>query len=418
MDPAIIYFIIGSLVLSAMFSGVEIAFISADKLHIELQKEKGSATGKILSGYTRRPAMFIGTMLVGNTLTLTIFGLYMTKLLTPYLMWHISNEGLLMTVQVIISTVVVLITAEFPPKSLFMINPNRMLQFFAWPVTIIYYLMFPMVWVIVKLSKLVIVHVLKWEYSEDKPVFGLTDLNNYIVNLVSKANDSESEVEIDEKIFTNALDFKSVKVRECMIPRIEIVAVDYEDGVEVLRKEFIKSGYSKILIYKESIDNIIGYCHSSQLFKKPESIDKILTSVIIVPETQLANELLITMIKERKSIALVVDEFGGTSGIVTMEDVIEEIFGEIMDEHDDDELIEQMIDEHTYIFSGRHEVDYINEKYDFGIPEGEYETIGGFILSMYQDIPKVNQVISSENFIFTIKSMQGTRIDKVRIAKQ
>lgn len=415
MDTMLLVIILVSLLLSAMFSGIEIAFISADKIHVELLKERGLPRGRLLSKYMDSPSMFIATLLVGNTLSLTVYGIYMTELMEPWLNDLYPNQVFVLISQVIISTIIVLITAEFPPKSLFMINPHRMLNFFVWPITLVYYLMYPFVWVIVQMSKFFIVHIFKWEYSDDKPIYRLTDLNNYISNIIKKGTAEESDVEIDSKIFNNAVAFNSVKVRECMIPRIEIVAIDINDGIDILKKEFIKSGYSKILIYKDSIDNIVGYCHSSLLFKKPETIEELVTEIIIVPEVKLANELLIEMIKERKSIALVVDEFGGTSGIVTMEDVIEEIFGEIHDEHDDELLIENKLSDTCFEFSARHETDYLNEKYGLRITEGEYETLGGYILSLYQNIPKANDVISDEYYHFTIKSMTGTRIDKVRV---
>jgi len=403
-----------SLIFSAMFSGVEIAFVSSDKLHLELLGQQGSLTGKVLARFSKNPSRFIATTLVGNTVALVVYGIFMAAILEPVLDRSlpapINNEGFILLTQTIAATMLVLVTAEFTPKSLFLINPYKMLMLFAVPMQLIYWIMQPVVFVVVTLSKFMIVNVLRLEYSEDKPVFGLTDLNNYLMRLTENA-----QVEVDTKIFNNALEFKTVRVRECMIPRTEIVAVDVEDGIDDLKKAFMESGHSKILIYRETIDDIIGYCSSQELFKKPKSIKKILTPIIIVPETLLANELMIQFINERKSLALVVDEFGGTSGIVSIEDIIEEIFGEIQDEHDDEDLVEQKVADNMYLLSARHEIDYLNETYQWSIPEGDYDTLGGFILSKYGDFPELNQVIDIPPFSFTITSLEDTRIDVVKM---
>ncbi|GJM27505.1 MAG: hemolysin [Cyclobacteriaceae bacterium] len=417
MDYPNISIVLISLIFSAMFSGIEIAFISSDKLYLELLGQQGTLTGKILSKFSKRPSRFIATMLVGNTVALVIYGIFMAAMLEPVLYRSlpsgINNEVIVLVTQTLAATMLVLVTAEFTPKSLFLINPHRMLKLFALPMQLIYWLMQPVVWVVVTLSRLMIVKVLRLEYSEDKPVFGLTDLNNYLLRLTENSDDAQ--VEVDTKIFNNALEFKTVRIRECMIPRTEIIAVDIEDTIDNLKQAFIDSGHSKILIYKETIDDIIGYCSSQELFKKPQSIEHILSPIIIVPETLLANELMIQFINERKSLALVVDEFGGTSGIVSIEDIIEEIFGEIQDEHDDEDLVEQRIAEKTYLLSARHEIDYLNEKYSWNIPEGDYDTLGGYILSINEDIPDLNDVIEIPPFVFTITAIQDTRIDVVQM---
>ena len=402
------------LLFSAFFSGIEIAFISADKLHIEVMSKKGTFTGKILSEFVTKKSHFLATMLVGNNMSIVLYGILMAKLLEPWLYGYFTSDIAVLVLQSILSTIIVLITAEFLPKSLFMLNPDTMLTVFALPMAAIYYLLYPAVWVITGVSRFMIVKGLRFDYSEDKPVYGLTDLNNYIKKNILNI-EQEEEPEIDAKIFNNAIEFKTIRVRECMIPRTEIIAVDVNDDIAELKEEFIESGHSKILVYKESIDEVIGYCHSLELFKKPEKIKDILTPILIVPETMLANELLIQFITERKSIALVVDEYGGTSGIVTMEDVIEEIFGEIRDEHDDEYLEEEQIDESNFILSARHEVDYLNDKYDWELPVGEYDTLGGLILAFHEDIPTVNEAILIPPFHFTIFTMEENRIDKVKL---
>jgi putative hemolysin len=411
--------VIISLILSAFFSGVEIAFVSSNKLQIELQKKQGYINGRILAKFLRKPSEFIGTTLVGNTITLVVYGIFMALILQPVLERNLpeilNNEATILIIQTIFSTIIVLAFAEFTPKSFFLINPNWLLSVFAIPMLVIYYLMYPLVMVIVYLSKVMITKVFGLRYSEDKPVFGLTDLNNYIKNTL-KSDQIENKVDANTRIFNNALEFKTVRVRECMIPRTDIVAVDIEDNIKILKEAFVESGHSKILIYRESIDDIVGYCASMALFKKPKDIAGILSPILIVPETMLANELMIQFINEHKSLALVVDEFGGTSGLITIEDIIEEIFGEIQDEHDVEDWVEQKIDDKNYLLSARHEIDYLNEKYNWNIPTGDYDTLGGFILATTENIPQVNDIIEVPPFTFTIMSMQENRsIDTIKI---
>jgi CBS domain containing-hemolysin-like protein len=416
MDQQHLIFVLIALFFSALFSGLEIAFVSANRLHIELQSKQGKMTGRILSNFVQNPSQFIGTTLLGNTISLVLYGIFMAYLLGPVIAYmlpdFIENQAGIMILQTIISTIIVLVTAEFIPKSIFILNPNSMLSFFSYPFAVIYYLMYPIVWIVVKLSKFVIIYVLKLEYNEDKPVFKITDLNSFIQNYLDTKGE---EVEIDTKIFDNAVDFKKVKVRECMVPRTDIVAVEVEDDIAELKKIFIESGHSKIIVYKETIDDVIGYCHHLELFKKPKSIQDILTPIIIVPESALANELLVQFIKERKSLALVVDEFGGTSGIVSMEDIIEEIFGEIEDEYDSDDLVEQKVSETEYLLSARHEIDYLNEKYNWNLPSGDFETLSGFILSLAEDIPQRGESVVFGPFTFTVTAKQEHRIDTVRL---
>jgi CBS domain containing-hemolysin-like protein len=416
MELEYLYFVLVTLLFSGLFSGLEIAFVSANRLHIELQSKQGKLSGKILSRFIQNPSQFIGTTLLGNTVSLVLYGIFMAYLLGPPIKYLLpdfaDSQAGVMVIQTVVSTIIVLVTAEFIPKSIFIMNPNSMLSFFAYPFVVIYYLMYPVVWIVVKLSKFVIVYVLKLEYSEDKPVFKITDLNSFIQNYLDPLGE---EVEIDTKIFDNAVDFKTVKVRECMVPRTDIVAIEVDDDIAELKNIFTASGHSKVIVYKETIDDVIGYCHHLELFKKPKSIQDILTPIIIVPESVLANELLVRFIKERKSLALVVDEFGGTSGIVSMEDIIEEIFGEIEDEYDSDDLVDQKISDHEYLLRARHEIDFLNEKYKWELPSGDFETLAGFILSLAEDIPQKGESVVHGPYTFTVVSKQDHRIDTVRL---
>lgn len=418
METSYLFYVLITLLFSAFFSGVEIAYISANKLQIELQKKQGLLSGKILSQFLQHPGQFIGTTLIGNTIMLVLYGTFMAFLLDEPLRAFYSgsfdNEAVILLSQTVLSTILVLITGEFLPKSLFMLNPNRMLNFFALPFLGIYYLMYPIVWLTVGLSRLFITKVLRLDYSEERPVFTITDLNSFIKDQM-RQNRTPGKVEIDSKIFDNAVEFKTVKVRECMVPRTDIVAVEVDDPVEELKKVFEESGHSKVIVYRESIDEVIGYCHHLELFKKPKTIEDILTPIIIAPESALANELLIQFIQERKSLALVVDEFGGTSGIVSMEDIIEEIFGEIDDEFDNEALTEQLIGEQEYLLSARLEIDYLNDKYGWNLPYGDFETLSGFILSLTENLPNKGETITYGTFTFTIMSKQDHRIETVRL---
>ena len=420
METTYLIYVIITLLFSAFFSGIEIAYISANKLQIELQSKQGALSGKVLSSLKKRPGQFIGTTLMGNTISLVLYGIFMAYLLEyPLDAWlppGLNNEVVVLLLQTLISTIIVLITAEFLPKSLFMLNPNNMLSIFAIPFLGIYYLMYPVVWAVVGLSRFFITKILRLEYSEDRPVFTVTDLNSFIQNHMNQTK-SEGKAEIDTKIFDNAVEFKTVRVRECMIPRTDIVSVEVEDSIEDLKEVFAESGHSKIIVYRETIDDVIGYCHQLELFKKPKTIEEILTPIIIAPESALANELLIQFIQERKSLALVVDEFGGTSGIVSMEDIIEEIFGEIEDEYDSDDLIEQKIGDQEYLLSARHEIDYLNDKYDWDLPIGDFETISGLILSHTENLPKKGESVTIEAYTFTVVSRQDHRITNAIILR-
>lgn len=409
--------VIISLIFSALFSGLETAFISADKLQIELQAKRGHWSGMILLKFIDKPSSFISATVVGNHIALVVYGISMAFVMQPVisgaLPLYLRTDAVVMILLILLAAIIVLVTAEFTPKSIFLLNPNWLLTVFAPFIWVMHFILWPFVVLVKAVSKFIGTRILRLKFPEDRPIFGLTDLTSYIKNNLMP--EREKEREVDTKIFTNALEFKTVKVRECMIPRTDIEAVDVEDGIEELKDAFIRSGHSKILVYKDSIDDIIGYCHSLEMFKKPKDINAILNPIIIVPETMLANELMIQFITEHKSIALVVDEFGGTSGVVTIEDIIEEIFGDIQDEHDLEEWIEQKVDEKTFLLSARHEIDYLNDMYKWKLPTGDYDTLGGLILSITEDLPTINEVVEYPPYYFTIVSMEDNRIDTVKL---
>lgn len=404
-----------SLIFSAIFSGLEIAFVSANKLKIELDSKQGKLSAKIYSRFLKTPSYFIATMLVGNNIALVIYGIVMAVLLEPFISKYVHSEIVLLLAQTGISTALVLIVAEFLPKVFFRINPNKTLAFFAIPVFIIYYTLYPIVIVFTTLSEFILTKFFKQDSSAQEIVFGKLDLGQYIEESTENVKDKNS-IDHEVTIFRNALDFSNIKARECMVPRIDITAVEVNESIETVKQKFIETGFSKILVYRDNVDNMIGYVHSFELFKKPESIKSILLPLLIVPESMPANEALSQFIAQHRSMALVVDEFGGTSGILTIEDVIEQIFGEIEDEHDTDELTEQKISETEYLFSARHEIKYLNEKYHLKLPESdEYETLAGLIIHLYESIPGINERILTPIHEFTIKKVAGNRIDLVKL---
>lgn len=419
-----LYIIVITLLFSAFFSGMEIAFISADKLQIEVQAKDKKLISRILSGFVHNQDKFLSTTLIGNNIALVVYGIFMANLLVPMLdsvtPEAINSPVFLLIEQTLIATLIVLITAEFLPKSLFIINPNKILRILAIPMQAIYYVLYLATIFITGLSKFVIEHVLKLQYDDSKPVYGLTDLNNYIKKISKTPTEEDSLgnaiVDIDEQIFSNALEFKSLRVRDCMIPRTEIVAIDIvDDTIEELKEEIVKSGHSKIIVYKESIDNVIGYCYALQLFKKPASIKEILNEIYIVPETMRAQDLMMKFISEHRSLVVVVDEYGGTSGLVSIEDVIEEIIGEIEDEHDTEVLLEEQVEPNCFHLSARLEVDYLNEKYGWHLPEGDYETLGGLILSITENIPNEREVIKFGDYRAEVLKIEDNRITSVAL---
>ena len=405
-----IVLIVVCLFFSAFFSGLEIAYISRNKLNFEIKSKSKSVFGKIFALFSRNNSEFIATMLIGNNLALVMYGLVMAQLLEPMLSF-INNDISILIIQTLVSTVIVLITAEYIPKSIFLINPDKLLITFSIPLLIIYLILNPVVKVVMIFSKWFIIKILNQDYSDEKVVFRLTDLNDYIKRVV--VNDKEIQSKNVTEFFNNALALKTVKVRDCMIPRTEIISIDKRDSILELKNIIDKSGFSKIIIYKSSIDHIIGYCHGLSLFNNPKTIEEIIRPITFINETNLASEVLFKFMSEQINIAVVIDEYGGTSGILTLEDIIEEIFGEIIDEFDDDILLENKIDNNAYNFSARLEIEYLNSKYNFKIPVGDYDTLGGFILDYNKNLPKKGEIIKFDNYLIKILSMNDNRIDSV-----
>lgn len=411
--------IIISLVFSAFFSGMEIAFISSNNLKIELDKSRGLLSGKILSRFNKNPSRFIGALLLGNNIALVIYGIAMASLLEPviigFLPENLQSGSLILLLQTIIATLIILFTAEFFPKIIFRQNPNNILNFFAIPVSIFFYLFFPVIYLFTGFAAWLLRVFLGIRSLSQAYVFTPIDLNDYI-SIFTGEHQTENDVRQEIQMVQNVLDFSNIRLRACMVPRPEIVAVEENDPLDILRNMFIETGFSKILIYRETIDNIIGYTHSSDMFRQPKDIKSITRSVFFAPEAMLAHDVLSMFFKNHKSIAIVVDEFGGTAGIVTMEDIIEEIFGEIDDEYDEDEFIEKKVAENEYILSGRLEIDYLNEKYKLDLPQSDdYETIAGLIISYHESIPDLKEEIIIDKFSFTILQASENRIDQVRL---
>ncbi len=407
--------IVSSILFSAFFAGTEIAFISSNKLLIELKNKQGNLTASILSNFVNNPSKFISTTLVGNNIGLVIYGIYMAKVLDPVLVsispYFEAHQFLLLFSQTIISTLIVLVTAEFIPKVLFRINPDLVLQVLAIPFLLFYYLFWPVVHVIIYLSKIILYYILNIRYTETTPVFSKIDLDQYITQVSD--NDLDEDADVDTEMFKNALDFSNLRVRDCMTPRTDLEIIDITDTTEELYNKFVQTGLSKILVYGGTQDNIIGYVHQKEIFKKVESIKEILIPIEIVPATTPVMEILNRFSKTRKSIALVVNELGGTAGIVTIEDVMEEIFGEIDDEHDTEMLTEKTLSEKEFLFSARLEIYHLNTKYDLNIPEGEYNTLGGFITANHEDIPQQGEKIVIDQFEFVIQKSSGSKVEEV-----
>lgn len=416
--------IVLSLLFSAFFSGMEIAFVSSNKIHIEIEKKQSGFLSHLLKKITAKPSKFIATMLIGNNIALVVYGLYMGDVLVDWFaqylttdstfFYYLFNELSLLT-QTIISTLVILVTAEFLPKVFFQIYANSLLKFLALPAYVFYLLFSFFSSFVIWISDFVLKTFFKTKGDEVQLAFTKVELGNYISEQMESV-EADDEVDSEIIIFQNALEFSEVKAREAMVPRTELTAIEIHDSIKNLSTLFTQTGHSKIVVFKNSIDDILGYVHAFDLFKNPKSIKSMLMPVEFVPETMLAKDILNVLTKKRKSLAVVLDEYGGTSGILTVEDIVEELFGEIEDEHDSVALIEEQLDECSFLFSARLEVDYLNETYKLQLPEHEnYETLGGLIVHFTQEIPEQDQLIKIENFQFTIQEVSNTKIELIAL---
>lgn len=411
-----IWFIIATtILLSAVFSGLEIAFITADKMQMEIINKRGGVIAKILSAFTESPSRFIATLLIGNNLALVSFGIYMEEILEPQLNLYSSNPIIILLIQTIVSTVIILLFAEYLPKTLFRLKPNHALRFFAYPMYGLFWALKWVVDIIVGFSKFILKKFLKVEINEEKPIIGRIELQQYLEERVENIEGNE-DLDVEVQYYKNVLDFQSVKARDCMVPRTEIVALDIKTPIEKVYNTFIETGHSKILIYKNAIDEVIGFVHSKEIFKKPKDINSILLPVGFIPESMTAQRALNNFIQLRKSVLVVVNEFGGTAGMLTVEDILEEILGEIEDEHDKIDLTEEQLTDYEFLFSGRLEVDYLNDKYNLNIPTDEsYETLAGYIYSHTEAIPNEGETLVIDKLSMLIEKVGETRIELVKI---
>lgn len=403
-----------SLLFSAFFSGVEIAFISANKLQLELDKNTEKFPSKIITYFTKNESDFITTMLVGNNIALVVYGIVMTQILTPQFSDYFNSALILLLVQTFITTMIVLITAEFLPKAIFRIFPNHILKVFSLPIWLFFVMFRPLALLMLNLANLILKYVLNQKISNDKQVFGKTDLDDFLSNVKSAEGVEDTRVEVE--MLQNALDLTDKKVRECMVPRTDIIAMDVLSTIDDVKEKFIDTKLSKLLIYKGTIDRVIGYVHSSDLFKNPKNVKSVLLPISFVPESMLAMDMLSQFIENNKGVALVVDEFGGTSGMITIEDVTEEIVGQIVDEHDIEELTYEQLSENSYRLLAKIDVEMVNKKYNLELPESdEYETIAGLLLHHFEEIPTINDVIELKEYQFTIIKVNETTIQEVQL---
>tara|TARA_S200000501_G_C20867344_1_gene762552 strand:+ start:2266 stop:3504 length:1239 start_codon:yes stop_codon:yes gene_type:complete len=399
-----------SLIFSAFFSGMEIAFFSSNKLKIALDKESGSRSEKIIFNFLGNQSHFITTMLIGNNIALVVYGLFMAKILNDPLSNLFQNQFLIGFLEILLSSILVLIVAEFIPKAIFSILSNRMLKVFAIPAFFMYKILTPIVFIITFISG-IILKIFGVKKTENKINFNRIDLDNY---LEQHYTENQEEINPEVEILKNALEFSKIKVRDCMIPRTEVVSMDVNESIDFLKRSFFQSGHSKIIIYRESIDFVLGYVHSYELFKHPTKIRNMLLPISFVPESMPVKKVLDQLLKDRRSIAVVLDEYGGTSGIICLEDIVEELFGEIQDEHDIEEIMEEKISANKIKFSAKVKVSYLNEKYNLSLPDStEYETLGGLILTSISNMPKKNEKIEVNNSSFVVSKVTDNFIEEV-----
>ena len=401
-----------TILLSAFFSGIEIAFVSSNKLQLELDKGNENISSKIISLFSRNESNFITTMLIGNNISLVVYGIAMTKLLTPIFQDYFFDTYVLLLIQTIVSTLIILVTAEFLPKSIFKIYPNTTLRLFSFPICCFYILFYPFALLFLYGSKIIMKIFFGQNLSESKHFFNKTDLDEYLTHINSNNEQAPNSVEVE--MLQNTLQLSSKKIRECMIPRTEIIALNVNSTVKELKEKFIETKLSKILIYKNNIDNIIGYVHSSDLFRNPRNIRSLLLPIPFVPETMFAMQLLSDFIDGDKGVAIVVDEFGGTSGMITIEDVTEEIVGEIEDEYDVDQQLIEKISDNEYLILARIDVLLLNKNLNLDIPESEeYETLAGYVLNYFENIPKIDEIIDQDEFKIIVKEVDDRSVIKI-----
>jgi CBS domain containing-hemolysin-like protein len=413
--------IIVCLILSAFFSGMEIAFVSSNRIYLEIEKSQQSFTSKVLKSITKKPSRFIATMLLGNNVALVLYGIFMGDRILQifYPQTLLSGEASLLIVfyQTLISTAIILLTAEFLPKVFFQLYANTFIKIFSIPVAFFYALFYPITFLIIEFTDLILKQFFKTDSDKVQLSFSKVELGNYIDEQLESFNDKEN-LDSEIQIFQNALDFSEVKTREAMVPRAEVIAVEEKTSIQDIKALFISTGLSKIPVYKETIDHILGYVHAFEIIKKPKTLINILLPVAYIPETMLVNDVLKLLTRQHKSIAVVIDEYGGTSGIVTVEDIVEELFGEIEDEFDTIAHLEKQLSENSYSFSARLEVDYLNQKYDLDLPESEfYETLGGMIAYTTGEIPDKNAYIKIPPFTMKIEKVSATKLEQITLTK-
>ena len=411
------FVIVVCLILSAFFSGMEIAFVSSNRIYLEIEKLQGSFTSKVLKSITQNPSRFIACMLLGNNIALVIYGIFagdrILQLFFPDTI--LSGEAGLVVVlyQTLISTAVILITAEFLPKVFFQLYANLAIKIFAIPVAFFYYVFYPITFLVIQFTDIILKRFFKTDSDQIQLSFSKIELGNYIEEQLESSFDKEN-LDSEIQIFQNALDFSEVKTKEAMVPRAEVVAVDHDTPIEEIRTLFISTGFSKIPVFKETIDQILGYVHVFDMMKNPKTLKNILLPLAYVPETMLINDVLKLLTRQHKSISVVIDEYGGISGIVTVEDIVEELFGEIEDEYDVVDHVEKQLDENTFDFSARLEVDYLNQKYNLSLPESEfYETLGGLIAYNLGQIPNQDEKVEVPPYTFKIKKVSATKIEQI-----